>query len=264
MFLTNDSKCFEDCLTLETGLSDFHKLIFTIIKAKYERFPPKIANYRDYKNFDTKTFKVRLELTLKNTTFFEGLKKISIDLLNKFAPCKCKYLRANHSKFMTKELSKAIMLRTKFGHQFLDMKTPEVKAKCNKQRNVCVSLTRKAKRNYYESLDLNNICDNKIFWATVKPLFSNKIKSVENIVLSENGVLIKDEEEIANVFNNFFMNILPNLGINTQHEFVNTADNSQDPIEMLFANMRIVPVLFQLFQVLPLFLRLSQKRKLKN
>ena len=89
----------------------------------------------------------------------------------------------------------------------------------------------KAKRNYYESLDLNNICDNKIFWATVKPLFSNKIKSVENIVLSENGVLIKDEEEIANVFNNFFMNILPNLGINNQHEFLNTADNSQDPIE---------------------------------
>ena len=144
------------------------------------------------------------------------------------------------------------------------MKTSEAKEKHNKQRNICVSLTRKAKRNYYESLDLNNICDNRIFWATVKPLFSNKIKSVENIVLSENGVLIKDEEEIANVFNNFFMNILPNLGINTQHEFVNTADNSQDPIEMLFANMRIVPVLFQLFQVLPLFLRLSQKRKLKN
>ena len=51
---------------------------------------------------------------------------------------------------------------------------------------------------------LNSICDNKTFWAIVKPLFSNKIKSVENIVLSENGVLIKDEEEVANIFNNFF------------------------------------------------------------
>ena len=44
-FLTNNSKCFEDCLTLETGLSDFHKLIVTI--TKHERFPPKIVNYRD-------------------------------------------------------------------------------------------------------------------------------------------------------------------------------------------------------------------------
>ena len=106
------------------------------------------------------------------------------------------------------------------------MKTPEAKAKYNKQRNICVSLPRKAKRNYYESLDLNNMCGNKKFWTTVKPLFSNKIKSVENIVLSENGVLIKDEEEVANIFNIFFVNIVPNLGIKTQHEFLNTTDNS--------------------------------------
>ena len=54
---------------------------------------------------------------------------------------------------------------------------------------------------------------------------------VENIVLSKNGVLIKDEEKVANIFNNFFVNIVPNLGIKTQHEFLNTTDNSQDPIE---------------------------------
>ena len=71
--------------------------------------------------------------------------------------------RANHSKFMTKKLSKAIMFRTRFRNQFLKMKTPKAKAKYNKQRNICVSLTRKVKRNYYESLNLNNICDKKIF-----------------------------------------------------------------------------------------------------
>ena len=79
-----------------------------------------------------------------------------MDLLNKFVPLKCKYRRDNHSKFMAKELSKATMIRAGFRHQFLKMKTPEAKAKYNKQRNICVSLTRKAKRNYYESLDLNN------------------------------------------------------------------------------------------------------------
>ena len=160
LFLTNNSKCFEVCLTLETGLSDFHKLIVTKMKTKHEHFPPKIVNYRDYKNFETKTLKDRLELALENTTSFEELEKIFMDLLNKFASLKCKFLRANHSKFMMKELSKAIMLRTRFRHQ---LKTPEAKGKYNKQRNICVSLIRKAKRNYYESLDLNNICDNKKF-----------------------------------------------------------------------------------------------------
>ena len=60
LFLTNNSNCFKDCLTLETGLSDFRKLIVTIMKTKHERFPPKIVNYRDSKNFDTKRFRIDL------------------------------------------------------------------------------------------------------------------------------------------------------------------------------------------------------------
>ena len=53
----------------------------------------------------------------------------------------------------------------------------------------------------------------------------------EHIALSENGALVNDEEEVAHIFNNFFVNIVPNLGITTQHEFLNTTDNSQDPIK---------------------------------
>ena len=36
LFLTNSSKCFEDYLTLETDLSDFHKRIITAVKVKHE------------------------------------------------------------------------------------------------------------------------------------------------------------------------------------------------------------------------------------
>ena len=45
------------------------------MKTKNECFPLKIVNYRDYKNFNMKAFKDRLELTLKNTTSFEELQK---------------------------------------------------------------------------------------------------------------------------------------------------------------------------------------------
>ena len=103
LLLTNNLKYFEDYLILETSLSDFHKRIVTVMKTKHERFPPKIVKYRDYKNFDIKLFKNRLELTLKNTTSFEELQETFMDILNKLAPLKCKYLRASHSKFMTKE-----------------------------------------------------------------------------------------------------------------------------------------------------------------
>ena len=86
----------------------------------------------------------------------------------------------------------------------MKIKTSEAKGKYNKQRNICVSLTGKAKRNYYESLNLNNVCGNNKLWATVKFLFSNKIKLAENIVLSENRKLTK-HEEVANIFNDFFL-----------------------------------------------------------
>ena len=37
----------------------------------------------------------------------------------------------------------------------------------------------------------------------------------------ENGKLVRDEKEVANIFNDFFVNIALNLGINTEHEFLN-------------------------------------------
>ena len=66
-------------------------------------------------------------------------------------------------------------------------------------------MLRKAKRNHYENLDLNDINDNKKFWTTVKPLFSKKLKSVENITLDENGKLIRDEKEVAFLFIMIFL-----------------------------------------------------------
>ena len=74
---------------------------------------------------------------------------------NKVAPLKTNFLRGNHSKFVTKEVSKAIMLRNKLRDQFLKKRALEARTKYNKQRNICVSFVKKVKQNYYENLDLN-------------------------------------------------------------------------------------------------------------
>ena len=99
-----------------------------------------------------------------------------LNALSSFAPVKKKYLFANHSKFVNKELSKAIMLRTKLHNKFLKQKTTETRSAYNKQRNICVSIPRKAKRSYFENLDIKNVSDNRKSWGTVKPLFSNKVR----------------------------------------------------------------------------------------
>ena len=138
------------------------------------------------------------------------------------------------------------MLRSKLRNQFLKTKTQESKMKYNKQRNLCVSITRKAKRSYYENLHLKEITDSKKFWATVTPLFSNKIKSTEYITLEENGKIISNDKELARIFNEFFVNMVPNLGINTNHSFLINTDNENDPIEKAIAKYKNHPCIISI------------------
>ena len=55
-----------------------------------------------------------------------------------------------------------------------------------------------------DNLDTKNTADNKKFWGTVKTLSPNKIRSNTYITLNEDGKLMKNERQIANIFNTFF------------------------------------------------------------
>ena len=82
------------------------------------------------------------------------------------------------------------MLRAKLKNKFLKNRSNESKTNYVKQRNYCVSLLSKTKREYYSNLDEKNICDSKTFWKIVKPMLSKKIKSNERITLIENDEII--------------------------------------------------------------------------
>ena len=97
-----------------------------------------------------------------------------------------------------------------------------------KQRNYCVSL-RKTKKAYYENLHERKVSDNKLFWKTVKPSLSKKFNTRERISLTENGKLVKTEKETAEVFNNFFGNIVKNLNISQYSDFDPIIENVKDP-----------------------------------
>ena len=58
---------------------------------------------------------------------------------------------------------------------------------------MCVTLLRKSRREYYQNLSVENICDNKNFWQIVKPLMSNKIMFSEKITLSEGTKILKND-----------------------------------------------------------------------
>ena len=113
------------------GLSDFYKLVVTVLNEKHERMPSKIIQYRDYKNFDYAVLN-NIRKQAENLNFIELdfaiIRKIFMKILHKFSPSKKEYIRANHSKFVTTELGKAIMWISNLKNQL----------KIRKNRNITV------------------------------------------------------------------------------------------------------------------------------
>ena len=84
-------------------------------------------------------------------------------VLDKIVPWKKNWARGNHSPFISKVPSKAIMVRTKLRNTFQKNRSKENKKSYNIQQNYCVSLLWKSKRDYYNNLNKKNICDTWTF-----------------------------------------------------------------------------------------------------
>ena len=85
---------------------------------------------------------------LGNIEYYHFL-NIFIYILNKHAPMKQKYLRANQGRFMTKDLYKAIMKRFRLRNKFLRV-GQIIPKKNTKSKKTCVSLFKKAKKDHYQ------------------------------------------------------------------------------------------------------------------
>ena len=109
--VTNRPKCLQDTAVFETGLSDFHKMSVTVMKMYYAKQKPSIVHYRKFKNFCNDSFIKDTELLLsklcdQQNVPFKILKESVNITLDKHAPLKKRYVRANQSPFMNKKLKR--------------------------------------------------------------------------------------------------------------------------------------------------------------
>ena len=140
----------------------------TRVSLKYFVSYCRITKFRGYRHFQNNVFREDLLSALLNhnieisderfTEFFETGNKH----LNYHAPCKQKYARGNHLPLMNKSFSKEIMKIARLRNKFLKDRNKENKRRYSKQRNYCVSLIRKMKKDYYSILDIKKVTDNKI------------------------------------------------------------------------------------------------------
>ena len=112
---------------------------------------------------------------------------------------------------MSKSLRKAIMTRSKLKNRLNKLNTPENWQSYKIQRNICVKLHKQAKKDYFNNLDVNKLNDNKRFWKTIKPYFSDKGINSHKLILIENDSILTNEMSLAKLMNNYFINITNDL-----------------------------------------------------
>ena len=145
LFITNSYQNFQNTTTVATGLSDFHKMVITVLKNTFPKAKPKVVQYRDYKKFDVHNFRKDLKSGLQSKLVenYSTFEEIFLEILGNHAPLKKKILRANDKPHMTKTLRKAIMRRSALQNRFYRDGLQETEKAFKKQRNYTKRLLNK-------------------------------------------------------------------------------------------------------------------------
>ena len=120
------------------------------------------------------------------------------------------------------------MVGLKLRNKFLKSSSEEDRKAYNKQRNMYVKLLIKTKRSYFSNLNAKRIVDNKTFWKTVKSTFSNNSNNFEYMTLVENDSIVPDDNEVANIFNEYFSNLVDGLNLHVPENLVNRYCKGED------------------------------------
>ena len=215
LFLTNKPMPLQVTNSIETGLSDCHKLISSFMKSYISRLKPKTIFYRNYKNFDEEKLVNDVkaaDFSFSNNDPNENCSVLPDNfskLVDRHAPLKKKIQRGNHAPFVSKEMRKAIYTRSRLRNTFCKKPSEENEIKYKRQQNLCLSLGRKAIKQYFSNITSKGIVLNKEFWKTIKPFLTNKCY-IENrvIMLINDDEMVTDDKTLAKTFNEHYINIV--------------------------------------------------------
>ena len=222
VILTNCPKRILCTLNINTGMSDH----LNHIQAATRLFAPKGTNreivYRTYKRFNEDLFLEDLRNTMSNIDFIGDVNekcelhsRLFSEVIDRHAPQKKRKLRPNMLPFMNGTLRKAINVKGMLRRRYLRFKTDENKKLAASQSNLVTQLKRDAMKSYLQK-NCNTTANetknqSKRFWETVRPFLSDNGKAKESIILRENEQVIVKDENICNIFNDYFVNIASDL-----------------------------------------------------
>ena len=159
---------------------------------------------------------------------------------------KRKLLRANHSAYVSKPLRKAIIRRSHLKKDYYKNKSEKNFKAYKKQKNFCSRLYKKERKRFFNNLNPSFVTDNKLFWKTTKPFFSNKGNCGSQIKLVGKDEVLQDDDLIPKELNKFFKNAMSTLNIKENRFITNrSSDGITNPIDKAINKYKFHPRTFR-------------------
>ena len=132
------------------------------------------------------------------------------------------------------------MKRSKLRNTFNKTRSSENRQNYKRQRNICSNVLKSSKKTFFETLNINEMTDNRKFWKTDKPFFTDKCKTTNNVTLTEENETLNDKKNISNTFNEYFTSITKGLNLRESARNINFEnEESWKKIKENFGNKNV-------------------------
>ena len=226
--LVSNPKRYSGTLNAKFYPSDFHNVVggatrrFAPVKKPYH------LKYRSYKKFDDTKFMNEMSCAPFHVAeIFDDVDDMAwftsslvSNVLDEHAPFKTKILKSKPVPYMNSELRKTMYAQNMARNKFIKFGQNHWES-FRKLRNKAVALRKRSIKKYFMTR-----CEkpNREFWKTISPFISDKNSKTSNALsLNENGMVITDPSEIAEIFNDHFVNVAKEIGFQDSITSVNSA-----------------------------------------
>ena len=206
-----------------TGISDSHNLVYTVMKERAPRLPAKTVVYRNYKHYNEDKFSHDIgliphtvcELFDNPSDNYWALQTLLKEVMDDHAPLKKAKVRARDTPFMNKQLRRATRDKARLYRKYRNLPNNRNWERYRKQRNLTTKIRKTAIKDHFMKT-CSGGQKNPDFWNTIKPFLTNKgSNNGSNIMIQTENSIETEPEKVANLLNEFYVNIELNLESNS-------------------------------------------------
>ena len=225
---TTNKRRFLQTGVVDTQISD-HSLVYSIMRVTLPRLRSRKIAFRSFKNFDrdkfvddliAAPFHIYMDIFDDPDDMLYVFESLYNNILDEHSPLKYAHVRGHQVPYMNNQWRSAIRKSNSLWTRFAKERTDANYDLYKVQRNVCTSLRRKAIRKYFHNKaeGSQNPAD---FWKMYRPFLHSRTGSgqANDILLKEDGNFINEKKALAELFNDYFENILEDANEITEMDY---------------------------------------------